>query len=276
MLTGLLCCRPYSEPPGCTAARRSQIQDSSATSRSISGKGNGAYDYQVRACNVGGCGAYSTIQGVTVLLPPGSAPTLTAPSSTTVDNYTVSWTTVATASSYELQERFNGGSWSTIQNTSSTSRAISGKPNGTYGYQVRACNSSGCGSYSAISNVVVSVPQPPATAPSLSGPGLIFEGQPYVGPGAKKRFPAESPEVRAGKEGVPCRYCGKPTTNEPGKPNSRERDHIDPKSRGGNNSKENEGGSCRSCNRSKGKQNPDEWKPSEPPPLPREKPPGKP
>jgi predicted phage tail protein len=155
------------------------IQNTSSTSRAISGKGNGVYDYQVRACNVGGCGAYSTIQGVTVLLPPSSAPTLTAPSSTTVDNYTVSWTTVAAASSYELQERFNGGSWSTIQNTSSTSRAISGKPNGTYGYQVRACNSSGCGSYSAISNVVVSVPQPPATAPSLSGPGLIFEGQPY-------------------------------------------------------------------------------------------------
>jgi hypothetical protein len=83
------------------------------------------------------------------------------------------------------------------------------------------------------------------------------------GPGAGKRFPAESPEKRAGKEGVPCRYCGKPTTNEPGKPNSRERDHLDPKSRGGNNSEENEGDSCRSCNRSKGKKNPDEWKPNE-------------
>jgi predicted phage tail protein len=155
------------------------IQNTNATTRSISGKGNGVYDYQVRACNVGGCGTYSTSQGVTVLLPPGSAPTLTAPSSTTVDTYTVSWTSVATATSYELQERFNSGGWSTIQNTGATSRGLSGKPNGTYDYQVRACNSSGCGSYSAISSVVVSVPQPPATAPSLFGPGLIFEGQPY-------------------------------------------------------------------------------------------------
>jgi predicted phage tail protein len=129
--------------------------------------------------NVGGCGGYSTIQGVTVLLPPSSAPTLTAPSSTTVDSYTVSWTTVTTATSYELQEQFNSGGWSTLQNNGSTSQLLSGKPNGTYDYQVRACNSSGCGSYSAIASVTVSVPQPPATAPSLFAPGLLFEGEPY-------------------------------------------------------------------------------------------------
>lgn len=81
------------------------------------------------------------------------------------------------------------------------------------------------------------------------------------GPGAGRRFPQESPEVRADKEGVPCRYCGVPTTNEPGRSNSRERDHIDPRSRGGNNSSENEGDACRTCNRSKGARNPDEWQP---------------
>jgi RHS repeat-associated protein len=86
------------------------------------------------------------------------------------------------------------------------------------------------------------------------------------GPGAGKRFPAESPEVRESKEGVPCRYCGKPTTNTPGQPNSRERDHIDPASRGGNNSQENEGDSCRTCNRGKSSKNPDEWKPKDQPP----------
>ncbi len=79
------------------------------------------------------------------------------------------------------------------------------------------------------------------------------------GPGEGKRFPAESPATKAGKEGVPCTYCGKATTNEQGKGNSRERDHIDPKSRGGNNAPENERDSCRDCNRSKGPRNPDEW-----------------
>ncbi|KOR42812.1 hypothetical protein ADT25_13695 [Xanthomonas oryzae] len=67
------------------------------------------------------------------------------------------------------------------------------------------------------------------------------------------------PEQKAGKEGIPCAYCGTPTTNKPGQPNSRERDHIDPKSRGGNNSQENERDSCRTCNREKGSRNPDEW-----------------
>jgi RHS repeat-associated protein len=83
------------------------------------------------------------------------------------------------------------------------------------------------------------------------------------GPGAGKRFPAESPGTKDAKEGVPCRYCGRETTNEPGKDNSRERDHIDPRGKGGNNSPENEGDSCRSCNRSKGGRSPDEWKPPE-------------
>jgi RHS repeat-associated protein len=82
------------------------------------------------------------------------------------------------------------------------------------------------------------------------------------GPGAGKRFPAESPGVRGDKEGVPCRYCGRPTTNEPGSGLSRERDHIDPRSRGGNNEPENEGDACRDCNRGKGARNPDEWEPA--------------
>jgi 5-methylcytosine-specific restriction endonuclease McrA len=83
------------------------------------------------------------------------------------------------------------------------------------------------------------------------------------GPGAGKIFKPETPEQKAEKEGAKCRYCGVETTNEAGHPNSRERDHIDPKSRGGNNSSENEGQSCRTCNRSKGARNPDEWEPKQ-------------
>jgi RHS repeat-associated protein len=79
------------------------------------------------------------------------------------------------------------------------------------------------------------------------------------GPGAGKRFPAESPEVRGSKDGVPCTYCDEETTNEPGHPNSRERDHIDPRKRGGNDSEENERDSCRTCNRSKGSKSVEEW-----------------
>jgi RHS repeat-associated protein len=93
------------------------------------------------------------------------------------------------------------------------------------------------------------------------------------GPGAGKRFGKETPAQKAAKEGVPCTYCGTETTNEQGKPNSRERDHAFPKSRGGNNTKENEKDSCRSCNREKGAKTPSEYegaKEKEPPPQPPE------
>jgi len=83
------------------------------------------------------------------------------------------------------------------------------------------------------------------------------------GPGAGKVFAPETPETRAAKEGVPCVYCGQATTNEKGHPNSRERDHIDAKKNGGNNTPPNERDSCRTCNRSKGSKSIEEWKPKE-------------
>ncbi|WP_390588230.1 RHS repeat-associated core domain-containing protein [Erythrobacter sp. MTPC3] len=92
-------------------------------------------------------------------------------------------------------------------------------------------------------------------------PGPDWKRGSTGGPGSGKRFAPESPETRQANEGVPCRYCGQPTTNSPGRGNSRERDHIDARSRGGNNTPENEGQSCRDCNRSKGARNPDEWQP---------------
>ena len=79
------------------------------------------------------------------------------------------------------------------------------------------------------------------------------------GPGAGKDFPRESPETRESKDGVPCVYCDETTTNEYGHPNSRERDHIEPKAKGGNNTPDNERDSCRTCNRSKGSKDVDEW-----------------
>jgi RHS repeat-associated protein len=82
------------------------------------------------------------------------------------------------------------------------------------------------------------------------------------GPGSGKRFAPESPETKGAKEGVACRYCGQPTTNTPGQSNSRERDHIEPKSKDGNNSSDNEGDACRTCNRSKGAKTPEQWQES--------------
>jgi hypothetical protein len=75
------------------------------------------------------------------------------------------------------------------------------------------------------------------------------------GPNAKEPFQGPNPYP----EGTPCTYCGKPTTNRPGFPNSLERDHIIPRWRGGNNDPENEAPACRTCNRRKGPRTPPEW-----------------
>ncbi|WP_083868384.1 RHS repeat protein [Dyella ginsengisoli] len=151
----------------------STVQSSSATSWNASGQGNGSYGYQVQSCNSGGCSGWSSVSTTTVLHPPGSAPTLSAPGSSTNGSYTVSWTGVATATSYNLQEQVNGGGWTTVQSGASTSWSTSGRGDATYGYQVQACNSSGCGPWSGVGSTTVLLP--PGT-PSLSVPASNGSG----------------------------------------------------------------------------------------------------
>lgn len=94
------------------------------------------------------------------------APTITSPitgSTNTSGSYTVAWSAVTGAASYTLEEQVNGGVWSPLPSSSETSLAVSGKGNGTYDYQVEACNSSGCGAWSTVISTTVLLP-PPAPA----------------------------------------------------------------------------------------------------------------
>jgi predicted phage tail protein len=111
---------------------------------------------------------------VTVTHPPGT-PSLSVPSGTnSTGSYTVSWSAVSTATSYTLQQQVNGGAWSSAYSGTATSKAFSGKANGTYGYRVQACNAGGCSAFSATGTV--NVVHPPASAPSLSGPSSSASG----------------------------------------------------------------------------------------------------
>ena len=145
----------------------SEIQNTSATSNASTGKASGSYSYRVRACNVAGCGPYSATVATTVLLPPTGTPSLSVPASSATGSYSVSWTGVAAASSYQLEEQANGGGWALIQNDATTSRSISGKGTASYGYHVRGCNASGCGPWSGVATISVTVPPPMPT--SLTG-----------------------------------------------------------------------------------------------------------
>jgi len=149
------------------------LPGTTAEAITISGRSTGSYGYQVRACNAAGCSPWSNIVATTVLLPPSGAPTLSAPESSSNGSYQVAWSTVAGAVEYALEERAGSAAWHALQMEGSTVRAIAGKGNGYYGYRVRACNSSGCGNWSAERGVNVLLP--PA-APVVSSPGFNSNG----------------------------------------------------------------------------------------------------
>ena len=147
----------------------STVHNSSARSKAFSGKSSAVYSYKVRACNaLGDCGAYSTVKTTRVSRIP-SAPALTVPANDPDGAYSVSWGAVTHATSYQLVE----GS-STVHNSSTRSKAFSGKISAVYSYKVRACNALGdCGSYSTVKTTRVSrIPAAPAlTAPANDADG---------------------------------------------------------------------------------------------------------
>lgn len=153
------------------------LQNTSATSRSLSGKTDGSWSYQVRACNSAGCSAWSAIKTTEVAIPPSGVPTLTAPATNTSGSYTVSWTAVSLATRYELDERKNGGSWVNIVDAGVLTWAASAKGTGTYDYRVRACNGAGCAAYSAIATTTVSSP---LAAPTLAAPTTAQTYEPFT------------------------------------------------------------------------------------------------
>lgn len=111
---------------------------------------------------------------------PGPPPSFSVPSSDSDGSYNISWG-VATysPSRYELYERVGSTySWNLIHNSSSRTKTITGKSNGQYSYRVRGCNSYGCGSYSAIKTVQVTIPiaSPPGVPTSLTVPNTDDDG----------------------------------------------------------------------------------------------------
>lgn len=84
---------------------------------------------------------------------PASAPLLNAPGVNTTGSYTVSWTGVAYATRYQLDESVNGGAWTQVYNAGGGGIALSRNTSVPHSYRVRACNAFGCGPYSATASV---------------------------------------------------------------------------------------------------------------------------
>lgn len=155
-----------------TGATWQDVYQGSALSVGLSGRAAGTYIYRGRTCNVVACGAWSVQAAIRVRLPPGGAPSLSAPAQGILGNYTVSWTSTEGASSYALEE-FAGLSWSALASGEATSHSLYGKAPGNYRYRVRACNPEGCGDYSNEAAVVAL--HPPGN-PSLGVPQASYTG----------------------------------------------------------------------------------------------------
>lgn len=107
--------------------------------------------------------------------PPPGAPSLTVPGSSNNGAFTVSWTSVATATEYRLEQSINGGDWAQVYAGLATSLARSGLGDGNYGYRVRGCGVGGCGAYSNVRVIsIYSNPGPgPGPGPDPCVPGTI-------------------------------------------------------------------------------------------------------
>jgi hypothetical protein len=114
----------------------------------------GTYRYRVRACNDGGCSAWSRTPGIALPTPP-AAPTnfTTAPLSPT--SVQATWTDASDNEvDFELQRRENvGGVWSPFEEivrrgAGSQSYTNTGLVSGrTYQFRIRSCNLAGCSDF---------------------------------------------------------------------------------------------------------------------------------
>jgi YD repeat-containing protein len=134
------------------------------TSISRPGTSDGSYPSRVSARNAYGSRGWALSGAVTVLHAPSGKPTITTPGTSATGSYTVSWTAVSGAATYQLQERKNSGGWTTIYSGSSRSKARSGQTNGAeYSYQARACNAADCGSWGTVKKTKIAIPPPVPT-----------------------------------------------------------------------------------------------------------------
>ena len=128
---------------------------------SVSGKETGSYDYQVQACDANdACSEWSSAITVHVFTASAPALTLTSTETRATDGayrsadgiYTLTWTSVTDAATYELQEVIQEGNreiYSGDANTHDVSGEMA-KMTGSYRYQIRACHANGvCSNWSS-------------------------------------------------------------------------------------------------------------------------------
>lgn len=151
-----------------------QVQANGNTSWATNGRANGSYAYRVQACNVAGCGEWSSTGTTTVLLPPPAPIGVMAPA-TAYGAFTVTWNATPTATGYDLYQSYNGGGWVLVYSGSATSITITPNASSTYWYSLYAKNESGVSTPTQTPSLTT-VTLAPTAAPGLSAPASNNSG----------------------------------------------------------------------------------------------------
>ena len=110
---------------------------------------------------------------------PDAPASITVPATSSDGTAAISWGAVAQVTHYIVEQSSdNRNSWPQIYNGTGTSMAITGLANGTYYFQVQACNAYNCGPWKQSGTLVVT--HPPANAPTLTAPASNNTGSFYV------------------------------------------------------------------------------------------------
>jgi len=148
--------------------------NTTATSKALNSRGDGDYDYRVRACNEfdWACSSYSSISlDVSVLNPPGTPASISNNATDSDGSLSINWVAGSgQVGDYRLEEQKNSGTWDEVSSGStSLSKTLSGRGDGSYLYRVRACNTSGCSGYRTGGTTLV-VAIKPAVPAAPGGP----------------------------------------------------------------------------------------------------------
>jgi hypothetical protein len=134
----------------------SKIYEGISEEKKLEDMPEGVYSYRIKVCNTvstyTSCSNYKEEAVATILYVPGS-PKINVPDKYS-SSFEVKWNAGSgTSESYILEERVDGGAWSFIYNGYAFSFRFDNRPKKIYEYRVKACNASGCGSYSGIKKV---------------------------------------------------------------------------------------------------------------------------
>ncbi|RRT95071.1 hypothetical protein, partial [Stenotrophomonas sp. 278] len=139
----------------------STVYASAPTSLTLGGRGAAQWDYQVRGCNVGGCGPWSAVASVRVIGPPGQPGISVPPTAGVGAAYSVAVGQVADATGYQIDESADGANWTLI--AYDRTATVTKGSGGTFYYRGRACNPAGCSASSGVGQIVVSGAPPVPT-----------------------------------------------------------------------------------------------------------------